>query len=71
MGAYELNHDCAGIKFTQKVKVTAIFYRRIKHDSFLSLCVGEYHGDHFWVHIMRGGGVQYWLTNYFKLGKLL
>jgi len=29
------------ITFTWEVKVTAIFYRRIKHGLFPSLCIGE------------------------------
>jgi len=29
------------IKFTQEVKVIIICYRRIKHGSFLSLCIGD------------------------------
>jgi len=29
------------IKFMREVKVTVIFYSRIKHGSFASLCIGE------------------------------
>ena len=32
------------IRYTREVKLSAIFYRRIRRGSFPYLCIGEYHG---------------------------
>jgi len=47
LGACELNHGYESvflfIKFMREVKVTTIFYWRIKHGLFPSVCIGDHH----------------------------
>jgi len=44
LGYAESNSNCMDQEHGPRSVVTAIFYRRMKHGSFLSLCIRENHG---------------------------